>query len=470
MATAVPALSPELQSGLLIGPATVCTFGDRPRVLASAGIAVSEGVIAAVGPHAALRRRFPSFRRYDTSGPSVILPGLICAHHHFYSTFARGLGPIKRPKNFVDVLRYMWWRLDRNLTLDDVYYSAAIALIECVKSGTTTVIDHHASARAVRGSLRAVARAVSDVGLRANLCYEVSDRDGPKIAAEGIEENAGFLSDVSQATSDERRVRRMITGSFGLHASFTLSDETLRRVRRRLESLDAGVHIHVAEDLADRKDALKKYRTGVVERLEKTDLLCDKTILAHAIHITPAERKIAAKKKCMIAHNPTSNLNNAVGVADLAGMLRDGLLVGLGTDGMRSNMLDEAKFAPLAHRMNLRDPAAAFVESADLLVKGNPKIASRLFGYPVGVIEKGAAADLIRLEYCPPTPFTDETFYGHLLFGLANVRVRDTMAAGRFLMKNGRLTIGLREEAVAEASRRLARKFRKRFLSAARPA
>lgn len=449
-------------SGLLLGPAIVCTFGDHPRVLHDSGVAIRDGSILDVGSYRALLKKYPSLRRHDTRG-SVLMPGLICAHHHFYSTFARGLGPIKTPRNFVEVLKYMWWRLDRNLSLEDVYYSALIPLIECVKSGTTTVIDHHASASAVRGSLRRIAAAVRLTGLRANLCYEVSDRDGPKIAEEGLAENAEWLSEVSRTTNAERRTPAMLTASFGLHASFTLSDRTLRQVRRRLESFDAGVHVHVAEDLADRKDALKKYRIGVVERLARLDLLRDKTILAHCIHITPAERKLIANNNCIVAHNPTSNMNNAVGTANVLGLLRDGVLVGLGTDGMRSNMLDEAKVAPLAHRAALRDPAAAFLETADLLVKGNPWIASRLFGGKIGVIEPGAAADLIRLEYHPPTPLTDQTFYGHLLFGLANARVADTIAAGRFLMKNGKLQIGVSEEEITEASRELAKKFWKRF-------
>ncbi|MBI4179611.1 putative aminohydrolase SsnA [bacterium] len=464
-------------ASLLIGPATVCTFGDRPRVLPDAGVAIEDGVIRDVGPYAKLSKSYRSHTAIRTRN-SVILPGLICAHHHFYSTFARGLAPAKTPRNFVEVLKYMWWRLDRNLTLEDVYYSALIPLIECIKSGTTTVIDHHASAHAVRGSLGKIADAARVAGVRVNLCYEVSDRDGPAIAAEGIAENSEFLSLVSNPQSaisagggsaSGGRNPKFLTASFGLHASFTLSDRTLREVSRRLESLDAGVHVHVAEDLADRKDALKKYRTGVVQRLAGLDLLRDKTILAHCIYITPAERRLIARKNCMVAHNPTSNMNNAVGTADLLGLTRDGVLVGLGTDGMRSSMLDEAKFAAFPHRMALRDPAAAFCETADLLVKGNPAIASRLFGSRLGVIEKGAAADLIRLDYHPPTPFTDETFYGHLLFGLANARVRDTMVGGRFLMRDGKLQIGVSEEEAAAAARVLAAKFRRRFAVDRRP-
>ena len=182
---------------MLIGPSTVCTFGDRARVIHDAGIAVVDGMIKAVGPYAPLRKKYPALRRYNVPG-SVWIPGLICAHHHFYSTFARGLSPIKPPRNFLEVLKYMWWRLDRNLTLEDVYYSALIPLIECVRTGTTTVIDHHASAHAVRGSLGRIADAVRAAGIRANLCYEVSDRDGPEISSEGIAENAGFLSSIER--------------------------------------------------------------------------------------------------------------------------------------------------------------------------------------------------------------------------------------------------------------------------------
>jgi len=445
----------------LFGPAAVCTFGDHPRVIPDAGIAVRDGLIIAVGPYARIKKKYPSLTAYGGPRGGVWMPGLICAHHHFYSSFARGLAPIRRPRNFVEVLKFMWWRLDRNLTLDDVYYSALIALIECVKSGTTTVIDHHASATCVRGSLRRIADAVRAVGIRANLCYEVSDRDGPAVAASGLAENAEFLSSVARGQIAGRPAR--LTGSFGLHASFTLSDRTLREARRNLQSFDAGVHVHVAEDRADRRDALKKYGQGVVDRLARLDLIRDKTILAHAIHVSRAEKRLIARLGAIVAHNPTSNMNNAVGTADVLRLLDLGVLVGLGTDGMRSNLFDEAKIAPLVHRMSLRDPAVGFLEAADLLVKGNPRIATRLFGGKVGVIDPGAAADLIRLDYHPPTPLTDQTFYGHLLFGLANARVTDTVVGGKVLMKSGRLRLGVSEEEITETSRRLARRFWARF-------
>jgi cytosine/adenosine deaminase-related metal-dependent hydrolase len=175
---------------LLIENGTVITGGKQPAVLPKHSVLIENGVITRIAP----KRRIKPFtgKRIDASG-KVVMPGLINAHTHFYSTFARGLTKTRPAKDFVGVLENLWWRLDSALTTEDCYYSALIALLDAIRHGTTSFIDHHASPQAVTGSLAAIEKAVRQTGLRACLCYELSDRDGARISKEGLEENVSFI-------------------------------------------------------------------------------------------------------------------------------------------------------------------------------------------------------------------------------------------------------------------------------------
>src|ERR1035441_5570342 len=266
---------------LLIENGTVLTAGKTPAVLPNHSVLIENGCIARIAP----KNQFKQFggKRIDASR-KVVAPGFINAHTHFYSTFARGLTKTKPAENFVDVLKNLWWRLDSALTTEDCYYSALIALLDSIRHGTTTLIDHHASPQAVRGSLSAIEKAVKQSGLRACLCYELSDRDGARISKEGLEENVAFIRhcqrtnslkvgravlsapcEVAQTStlrtsSDSRGALRTarsttlsfiphptIAALFGLHAAFTLKDATLEKAAALGQELGTGFHIHVAE-------------------------------------------------------------------------------------------------------------------------------------------------------------------------------------------------------------------------------
>ncbi len=262
---------------LLIENGTVISTGGKPFVANNCSVLIEDGLIARVAPKARLER----FRgkRIDASG-KVVMPGLINAHTHFYSTFARGLTRMKPASDFQGVLRNLWWRLDRGLTLKDCYYSALIALLDCIRHGTTTVIDHHASPRAIPGSLASIARAVKDTGLRACLCYEVSDRDGDRVASEGLAENAEFIQRCGQECNSS------LKALFGLHASFTLSDRTLEKAASLGNRLGSGFHIHVAEARSDQEITLRRSGKRVVERLAKLGILGPRSVAAHGVHLS----------------------------------------------------------------------------------------------------------------------------------------------------------------------------------------
>ena len=443
-----------MPDSLLIENGTVLTGGANPAVLPKHSVLIDDGIVARIAPQG----RFKGYRgrRLDATR-KVVMPGFINAHTHFYSTFARGLTKAKPAADFVEVLHNLWWRLDSALTIEDCYYSALIALLDCIRHGTTTLIDHHASPNAVHGSLAAIARAVTETGLRACLCYELSDRDGARIASEGLEENLSFIRSCAQGGAPA------LAALFGLHASFTLKDSTLEQAARLGHQLGAGFHIHVAEAVSDQEYARAHFRCRVVERLHKCGILGPKSIAAHCVHVSAGEMDLLAETRTAVVHNPQSNLNNAVGVADVPAMMKRGILVGLGTDAMTTHMLEELRVALWAQHLAAANPSVAFPEVVTALFANNPAIAQRAFNVPLGELRPGTPGDAIVVDYDPPTPFESGNCYGHALFGISQAAVDSTIVGGRVLMENRRLELNLDEERVNARARELAARLWKRL-------
>ena len=437
-----------MDAALLVENATLLSPGGTPTVRRGCSIVIEDGRISRV----LLKSRVGKFtgRRIDAAG-KVVTPGLINAHTHFYSSFARGLTKVEPAKDFMGVLRNLWWRLDSALTIEDCYYSALVSLLESIRHGTTCVIDHHASPRAVRGSLEAVERAVREAGVRACLCYEVSDRDGPAVADQGLEENEAFIRRC-QRTSDGH-----VAALIGLHASFTLSAATLAKAASLGQGLRTGFHIHVAEALEDQRVAQQRSQRRVVERLNRFGILGPKSIAAHCIHVNSGEIEMLAETGTAVVHNPQSNLNNAVGIAKVLEMSRRGVLVGLGTDAMTTNMLEELRVALWAQRLSSKDPSTGFSEVTTALFTNNATLAGRIFGLPLGVIREGAAGDLAIFDYDPPTPLDSGNALGHMLFGLSQSTVDTTVVGGRVLMEHRRLALDIDEVRVNARARELAK-------------
>jgi putative selenium metabolism protein SsnA len=419
---------------LLIENGTLLSPGERPEVRRAHSILIEDGLIARVAP----KKRFARFtgRRLDATG-KVVLPGLINAHTHCYSALARGLTPARPARDFMGVLRHLWWRLDSALTTEDCYTSALVTLLESIRHGTTTIVDHHASPQAVAGSLEAIERAVKETGLRACLCYEVSNRGGVRRAREGLAENVAFIRRC------QKEDNRQVAALFGLHASFTLSDATLEQAAGLGRALQTGFHIHVAEAEADQEAALRTSGRRVVERLRRFGILGPQSIAAHCIHVHRREMDLLAETETAVAHNPQSNLNNAVGVADVIELARRGVLVGLGTDAMTTNMLEEVRVALWAQHLARKNPAVGFREVTTALFAHNAEIAGRIFGLRFGAIAEGCAGDLAIFDYDPPTPLESANALGHVVFGLAQAAVDTTIVAGRVLMENRKLALNI---------------------------
>ena len=436
---------------MLITNGMVLTFGDDKRFIPYGAVYYEGDTIVEVGRTADLVGKYPQAEQLDAGG-KIVMPGMVCAHTHFYGAFARGMAiPGEPSENFMQILERLWWKIDRALTLADSKYSALVALVDAVRHGTTTLIDHHASPSHIDGSLDALAEAASQSGLRVGLCYEVTDRNGPDGAKAGINENVRFIRKL-QSNPDPK-----LGASFGLHAAFTVSDQTLEACLAAAAGLDTGFHIHVAEDKADEADSLKKYGLRVAERLEKKGILGPKTLVAHAIHVDAYEMDAFRATKTKVSHQPRSNMNNAVGVAEVEKMLNKGITVGLGNDGFTNNMFTEIHTAYLLHRVSKGDPR---VMPGDRLMEiafnNNAIIAGMFFPKPVAALKPGAFADIILLDYVPYTPLTDGNYPWHLVFGMDGSHVTHTIAGGQLLMKDRQL-LTLDEVEIAAKATELAK-------------
>ena len=442
---------------MLITHARLATLGDEPRLIEDGALLIEDDCIAALGTTAELSASYPSAERWDAAG-QLVLPASSCAHTHFYGAFARGMAiPGEPAANFPQILERLWWRLDKALTLEDVRYSALVCLVDAIRHGTTTLIDHHASPNAIEGSLDTIAEAVQEAGLRACLCYEVTDRDGEELAQAGIEENRRFIEKMASEQISK------LAATFGLHASLTLSDETLEKAVGVADELGAGFHIHVAEDMADVRDSLKKSGLRVVERLNRFGVLGPQTIAAHCVHIDAYEKDILQETGTLVVHNPRSNMNNAVGVADVKGFLHRGITVGLGNDGFSNNMFTEMKTAYLVHKLHQGDPRAMPGDVVmHLAYANNGRIAARFFPKPLGELAMGAYADIIILDYRPFTPLSAGNLPWHILFGVGGCEVTHTICGGKLLMKEREL-LTLDEEAIVAQALERAKQVWKRF-------
>jgi putative selenium metabolism protein SsnA len=437
---------------MLITNAKLITFEVENQILAGQALYIRDGLIQEIGPESELADRFPNEETLDAHS-QYVMPGNICAHTHFYSAYARGLAiPGPAPKDFPEILQKLWWPLDLALDPESVKYSALVSLIDAVKHGTTTLIDHHASPNAIDGSLDMISQAVEQSGLRAVLCYEVTDRNGMDGAQAGIRENVRFIERAQQGRVAEGRV----AATFGLHASLTLSDETLDACRSAVPD-GTGFHIHVAEHEADEYDSLAKSGTRVIDRLHRAGILGENTIVAHAIHVDAREVELLHESGTWVTHQPRSNMNNGVGVANVESMMRAGIPVCLGNDGFSNTMWVEWKEAYLLQKVWHRDPRRMNgMDVVQMAVYNNAALAGRFFQEaPLGALQPGAAADLIFVDYHPFTPLSAGNLPWHILFGFHESMVTTTIVAGQVLMRDRQLQT-LDEEAVMARALELA--------------
>jgi len=379
---------------------------------------------------------YPGTETIDCTG-RLVTKSFAVGHHHAYSALARGMGAPKQiPRNFLEILQYVWWTLDKQLDAELIEMSALVTAMECARNGSTFVIDHHASPFAIKDSLRIIAGAFEKVGVSHLLCYEISDRDGKVIAGEGLDETESYMKEHK--------------GLVGLHASFTVGDDTLERAVGIMREYDTGIHIHVAEDEYDQEHCLSEHGKRVVERLSGAGVLSSpKSILVHCLHLNDRERELIANSPAWVVENCESNLNNNVGYFNGAGL---GENIMLGTDGMHSDMLQSLKaafFAGQRHDNISYDSAYKRLRNVHHYLNSNG-------------LTGDSDNNLVILDYDPPTPVTRENFIGHLLFGISSRHISDVISDGKMIVRERKITT-VDEQAILKDSRKQAERVWKKI-------
>jgi putative selenium metabolism protein SsnA len=417
--------SPRKDMRILTAP-IIFTNDDRNAIYSPGAVAFDGATIIEVGDKAKIARAYPDAEVVDLAG-GIVTPGLVNLHHHLYSSFARGWNPDRTPKNFSEILRDVWWRLDEALSLDDIYYSALVGLCDSVRCGVTAVVDHHSSQKIIEGSLAAVARAFGDAGLRGSVCFELSDRHEEAFAP-GLEESARAIESLA--------ANELITSMVGLHASMTLTHASLEKVADLARRYSAGCHFHCAEDISDQEDAIKKYNQRVVERFAGYGILGEKSLAVHGVHLDQTEIKLLGVSRTSLAICPRSNQNNAVGA--MRWWECAGVDIGFGTDGIDSDIIGEAKTALYAARHISGDPSFGFARICSMLLKGGPAVFEKITGAKIGSIAPGFPADMVHWNYDAPTPVTPENIGGHYIYGLSKCPADSAWIAGEKVLDEGR--------------------------------
>lgn len=391
-------------------------------------IAIDGTTIVEVGTN--LTEKYPNAEVKNLKG-KLVLPGMVCSHNHFYSGLSRGImAQIKPSPDFISVLKNLWWRLDRALDEETLYYSGLICSLEAIKSGCTAVIDHHASPNYIEGSLDTLKQCFLKAGLRGMTCFETTDRNGGlDEMTRGVEENIRFAQAID-ATKDKADEPYLVEAHIGAHAPFTVTDEGLKLLSEAIKSTGRGLHIHAAEDSYDVSHSHHHYGQDLIERLDSFGLINEKTLLAHGLFLSEKDIDILNQRDSFLVHNARSNMNNGVGYnRSITGFKN----VALGTDGIGADMFEELKFAYFKHK----DAAGALWPDSYLgfLNNGNELLA-RNFDAKFGQLAAGYNADLTILDYDSPTPLQAENLAGHFAFGLNSSSVSSVMVEGRFVYED----------------------------------
>lgn len=367
---------------------------------------------------------FPGAESITDCQNALVLPGLVNCHSHLYATFARGLSIFYEPASFQQILDQLWWRLDRHLDHDILRNSALVSGLEQLKSGVTTIIDHNASGRQIDGSLSVIRKALCDeIGMRAVLCFETSDRYPIEAC---IRENQLFAASPVPGIS---------AGMFGMHASLSLSDASLEQIASVRNGLP--IHIHVGESIEDVQNSWKLHRKSPVARLNDYGLLSENAILAHCVHVDDNDLMLIKASGACIAVNPTSNMNNAVGLPSIQRFLKMGIPVVIGNDSLGTHLVRDLQNTLYTAHLSSGSPWEFGYQNLQAIIREGYRLTGRLLGKPMGSFTAGYAADMIRIPYRPPTPMNSDNMIGHIIDGVfSQFNPRDVWVRGKQLIRN----------------------------------
>jgi putative selenium metabolism protein SsnA len=415
----------------LIKNGVLVTMDGQRRILEGHAVAVEAGKIVEVDRTETLERKHNRAEAIDAAG-RIVMPGIICSHSHLYGMLLRGASlNIDPPSDFTQILQRVWWPLDEAMNFEDAYASALVACLECAKSGVTTFADTYSGPNSISGVLDHIARAVGEVGIRGFIAFEATERHSAEEGEKGVQENVRFAEKVKP----ESKARPL----FSIHASFTVSDALIRRVKQLAQKYHAPITIHASEGLVDLQHNLENYGKRTVERLRDVGLLGPDAVLAHCVNLNEKEIDILADTGTGVAHSPMSNMLNAVGVAPLLQMLKRNVRVGLGNDGYIFDMFENMRAAFLLHRVHHKNPNAidpyTILEMATVNGAGLYGV-----GKEVGSIEPGKKADIILIKPSVlPTPLNASSVVGHLINTVDGDDVETVLVEGKLIVKNRKL-------------------------------
>jgi 5-methylthioadenosine/S-adenosylhomocysteine deaminase len=414
---------------LLIKNGMIVTGDKKGTIIPKGYIIVNGSRIAEISEG---EPKFGADTVIDASG-CVVIPGLITAHTHLYGILLRGASlNIKPPTDFAQVLQRVWWPVDESLTIEDAYASALSASADMLRNGSTFYADTYSGPNSIEGSLEEIARATKEVGMRGIIAFEMTERNNPEEASRGFQEGVKFIHSCKKDS--------LISGMISLHASFTVGDEIVTKAVEQAKQLDVPVTVHTSEGLVDLYHNLEMTGERTVERLDRLGVLGPKTVLAHCVHINSHEIDIIAKKRAAVAHNPMSNMLNAVGVSPVPAMLDKGITIGLGNDGWIYDPFENMRCALTVHRLASGNPSEigpneifrmATIEGAHCYGVGNE----------IGSLEKRKFADIVILDDSRvPTPLTPNSVIGHIINTFGGRDVRDVIVNGEIVVKDRLLT------------------------------
>jgi putative selenium metabolism protein SsnA len=401
---------------------------DPPVVQDGVDIVVTDDMVTAIGIN--VGDMVNADKIIDASG-CIVHPGLVCSHHHYYSGLSRGItADIGPTPDFISTLQQLWWRIDRALDEESVYYSSLICSLDAIRAGTTSVVDHHSSPSCIAGSLDAIKKGFVKTGLRGMTCYEVTNRnDGDAEIERGVAENIRFAKSID-AEKASGSSEYLVEAAIGGHAPFTISDAGMQLMAEAVKETGRGIHLHIAEDVYDVSVSHHQYQKDLVVRLNDFGLINNRSILVHGLFLSNEDLEILNIQDGFLVHNARSNMNNNVGYNNKLPAVKN---LALGTDGIGADMFEELKFAYFKNR----DAGGTFwpPEYLSALSRGN-RILERYFSGQFGVLAPGYKADLVISDYQSPTPLNNDNLAGHFAFGLGSSSVRTVLINGRTVLEN----------------------------------
>ncbi|MBN1302277.1 MAG: amidohydrolase family protein [Melioribacteraceae bacterium] len=382
---------------------------------------VDDGIISEIKPKNYNQYSDPVGSEIDLQRRVVTIPH-VNFHEHFYSRLAKGLSIKKPTANFQQILENLWWKIDKIIDRDILEASVELGALESIRNGVLYVIDHHSSPSFVNGSLELINSVLKKYSIRNVLCFETSDRDGESIKSDSLNEQKIY----SKSLDENSKIL------LGLHASFTIHDDTLKSAKKIIDEIGTGIHIHLCEDESDVLITLKMSGLSPVQRLQQFGLLNSKSILAHGIHLSDNELKIIEKSGAAIAYNLHSNLNNSVGLPDFRANADIPILIG--TDGMHANIASSQKSLFLMMRSSGLSFEQTFKKYSSSYHNQIEFISQFFPGF--SKLNEGENADFIIWDYVPPTPFNVDNFFGHYIYGILESQIRSVVSKGVFIMKD----------------------------------